>query len=323
MKKRKKQRIRQLIVMWLVFIVVVGGIVLSYLIKKDSAEDPAPVDTFQVYTEGRAFNGGTDFKTLMQESYVGYLNMAYILFGTYPECEYVKISANVERNDYNWSEDFYVGDGELYYNYYKDGVASGKVGIDVSEYQGSIDWTAVKSAGVDVAMVRVGYRGYGETGDIVADSYYSTNVSGALAAGLEVGVYFFTEAISAEEGVEEAKYVLSQVEGYDITYPIVIDTEYIYTDGGARANELSVETRTDAVVAFCETIRDAGYTPMVYANFDWFIRNLDIDRVGEFELWLAAYDTPRFPYHTEGYQYSKEGYVNGISTQVDLDVFMR
>lgn len=261
-------------------------------------------------------------KALVEDNYLRYLNKAYVLIGTYPDCEYYKISANVARNEFNWSEDFYVNGGGLYYSYFKDGEDKGRVGIDVSEFQKEIEWDKVKAAGIKVAIIRVGYRGYG-SGEIHADALVDTNLTGATEAGLDVGVYFFSSAINREEGIEEANYTLEKIKGYDIKQPVIIDTEYVFEDEAARANNLSVEDRTAAVVGFCETIEAAGYTPMVYASRDQFIKYLDIDAIGKWEFWLAAYDTPVFPYHTEGYQYSPYGYVDGIPTQVDLDVWMR
>ncbi|MCR5544608.1 MAG: glycoside hydrolase family 25 protein [Eubacterium sp.] len=268
------------------------------------------------------FDADPNVKVAVEENYLKYLNKAYVLIGTYPDCEYYKISANVTRNDFNWAEDFYVGPGRLYYNYYKDGEPQAKVGIDVSEFQKQIDWEKVANTGIKVAIIRIGYRGYGK-GKIMPDNLAEQNLKGAIDAGMETGVYFFSGAINKEEGIEEAKYCLKKIKGLDIKQPIVIDTEMIAEDSEARTNNISVEERTDAVVGFCETIEAAGYTPMIYASRDQFIKYLDVDRIGQWEFWLAAYDTPVFPYHTEGYQYSPYGFVDGIPEQVDLDVWMR
>ena len=291
-----------------------------------------PVDTTEIFDETITFKVDYNIeglseelptiKALIEDNYLKYLNKAYVLIGTYPECEYYKISANVTRNEFDWSKDFYVNDKGLYYTYYKDGVDSGRVAIDVSEFQKTIEWDKVKAAGIDIAIIRAGYRGYG-TGEIHGDSMASTNLSGAAEAGLETGVYFFSAAINRDEGVAEAQYCLDLVKDYDIKQPIVIDTEMVFEDDSARSNNITVEDRTAAVVGFCETIEAAGYTPMIYASRDQFIKYLDVDAIGKWEFWLAAYDTPVFPYHTEGYQYTPYGYVDGIPTQVDLDVWMR
>lgn len=126
---------------------------------------------------------------------------------------------------------------------------------------------------------------------------------------MPVGVYFYTQAVSYDEGVEEAQYVLQNIADYKISYPVVIDTEKMEAEG-ARANDISNEERTDAIVGFCETIKDAGYTPMIYANRNWYAQNLDMDRLGDYQLWLAQYsNVPDFPYLFTGWQYtSREAY---------------
>ena len=113
------------------------------------------------------------------------------------------------------------------------------------------------------------------------------------------------------------------ISGYNITQPIVIDSEYIAEDESARSNNISVKDRTAVVTGFCETVKDAGYAPMIYGSRDQYLRYLEIDPIGDYEFWLASYDTTDFPYHTEGYQYSRYGYVDGIANYVDLDVWMR
>ena len=324
---------RQNLVLWIFLVVITILAIIGIILQQKSKYKGAELDTGNILGQKMEFIVDPAFvlslpeeydsiREMSEANYLKYLNRAYILIGTYPDCEMIKISANVERNEYNWSTDFYCDEGELYYSYFKDGEKQGRIAIDVSEFQKEIDWEKVKDVDVDVAIVRAGFRGYG-SGDLFEDKNAHDNISGALDAGLEVGVYFFSAAINREEGVEEAKYVLNMIKGYDITQPIVIDTEIVYEDSSARSNNISVEERTAAVVGFCETIEEAGYTPMIYASRDQFIRNLDIDAIGKWEFWLAAYDTPVFPYHTEGYQYSPYGYVDGIDTQVDLDVWMR
>lgn len=322
---------KQIIFLWIFFGIMVLGMTIGLVRLYHKKHLATPLDTSAIVDQEMHFKidkidelpeGYDDISSYIEDNYLRYLNKAYILIGTYPECEYIKISSKVTRNEFNWSEDFYENSEGLYYSYFKNGEDLGRVGIDVSEFQKTIEWDKVKEAGVSVAMIRVGYRGYG-TGEIHADSLAETNMSGAIEAGLDTGVYFFSAAVNREEGIEEAEYVLNMIKGFNISQPVVIDTEYIFEDDSARTNNISVEDRTAAVVGFCETVEAAGYTPMIYASRDQFIRYLDIDSVGKWEFWLAAYDTPVFPYHTEGYQYSPYGYVNGIPTQVDLDVWMR
>jgi len=324
----RKQLIAHRILLGLIVLAVILFIVI---IVFDNRQKGEPVSyayslnsqmTFTINKDIEGLGEFPDLKSKLQDNYMRYLHKAYILFGEYPDCEYYKISPNVARNDFDWNKDFYVNSGGLYYSYFKDGENKGRVGIDVSEFQGNIDWEKVKASGVDIAIIRVGYRGYG-SGAIKADALAKSNIEGALAAGLEVGVYFFSAAINKEEGVEEANFCLDMVAGYNITQPIVIDTEYIAEDESARSNSISVEDRTAVAKGFCETVKAAGYSPMIYGSRDQFLRYLDVDPLGEYEFWLASYDTTDFPYHTEGYQYSRYGYVDGITSYVDLDVWMR
>ena len=322
MEDRKRQVKKQQIILWLFFGVIAIGAVIGLVNGIEDKRLGTPLDSSVIFDETISFDADQNVKQAIEDNYIKYLNMAYVLIGDYPDCEYYKISANVTRNEYNWSEDFYVDDGKLYYNYYKDGKALGKPGIDVSEFQHDIDWEKVKATGMQVAIIRLGYRGYGSEGKIHLDSAYEHNLDSAIEVGMDTGVYFFSSAINKEEGIEEAEFCLKHVKGKKIKLPIIIDTEYVFEDEGARSNDISVEDRTAAVVGFCETIEAAGYTPMVYASRDQFVKYLDIDQIGKWQFWLASYDTPVFPYHTEGYQYSPYGLVDGIETQVDLNVWM-
>ena len=322
MEDRKRQVKKQQIILWLFFGVIAIGAVIGLVNGIEDKRLGTPLDSSVIFDETISFDADQNVKQAIEDNYIKYLNMAYVLIGDYPDCEYYKISANVTRNEYNWAEDFYVDDGKLYYNYYKDGQAKGKPGIDVSEFQHDIDWEKVKATGMQVAIIRLGYRGYGSEGKIHLDSAYEHNLDSAIEVGMEAGVYFFSSAINKEEGIEEAEFCLKHVKGKKIKLPIIIDTEYVFEDEGARSNDISVEDRTAAVVGFCETIEAAGYTPMVYASRDQFVKYLDIDQIGKWQFWLASYDTPVFPYHTEGYQYSPYGLVDGIETQVDLNVWM-
>lgn len=192
-------------------------------------------------------------------------------------------------------------------------------GIDISEHQGDIDWQKVSEAGIDFAIIRVGYRTYGG-GVITIDSNLAANLEGASAAGLDVGVYFFSQASNTDEAIEEADAVLNAVAGYDITYPIVFDWELIYDDH-ARTDTVSVETLADCCVAFCERVRSAGYTPMIYQNASTATHKLDLPRVKDYPFWLAEYtDFPTFYYKYDMWQYSSTGTVPGIEGSVDLNI---
>ena len=190
-------------------------------------------------------------------------------------------------------------------------------GIDVSKFQGNIDWNAVKADGITFAIIRCGYRGYG-TGALVEDATFRQNIQGAINAGLRVGVYFYSQAINEAEAVEEASMVLSLVSGYSLPLGVYYDTEYV---AGGRANAISAAERTACAVAFCETIRNAGYQAGVYSYASWFYNALNFANISKYNIWIAQYrDTLDFNYHYNIWQYTGSGRVNGISTAVDMNI---
>ena len=190
-------------------------------------------------------------------------------------------------------------------------------GIDVSKFQGSIDWNAVKNDGITFAIIRCGYRGYG-SGALVEDSTYRRNIQGAINAGLKVGVYFYSQAINEQEAVEEASMVLSLVSGYSLPLGVYYDTESV---SGGRANALSAAERTACAVAFCETIRGAGYSAGVYSYASWFYNALNFANISKYNIWIAQYrDKLSFSYKYNIWQYTGSGRVNGISKPVDMNI---
>lgn len=193
------------------------------------------------------------------------------------------------------------------------------LGIDVSGYQKDIDWEAVKAGGIDFAIIRVGGR-FMQSGGLYDDSYFTKNMEGALAAGLDVGVYFFSQAITAEEGLEEAEYVLERIQGYDITYPVICDWEYL---GGSTARTYGVEPAdiTAGISAFCERVAQEGYEPMVYFNGYCGYIKMDLRQLTDYGFWFAEYTgTPSCIYHFQMWQYSSTGKVDGISGNVDMNI---
>ncbi|MCQ2525392.1 MAG: glycoside hydrolase family 25 protein [Lachnospiraceae bacterium] len=201
----------------------------------------------------------------------------------------------------------------------KAGGTRQKVGIDVSKYQGDIDWDKVAAAGVQFVIIRAGYRG-SVTGALVEDPNFVQNIRGALAAGLEVGVYFFTQAVNETEAVEEASAVVSMVREYDIKLPIYIDTEG--AGGNGRADGLDVETRTKVCDAFCRTAVNAGYNAGVYASRSWLYHNLDTSVLDKYEIWNAEWvSVPQYTGYYTMWQYSSKGSIDGIVGNVDLDIY--
>lgn len=204
--------------------------------------------------------------------------------------------------------------------YYENNVKTSLVGVDVSKWQYDINWKKVAAAGVDYAIIRLGYRGTAPEGNCAMDPYFEQNINGALEAGLQVGVYYFTQAITVQEAIEEANIVIDALRGYNVTFPVVYDTEY-REDG--RANDLSNELRTACAKAFCDTILAAGYTPAVYSSTNWSILDINLEELRKYDLWYAYYGNPEdlyYPYEYTMWQYTDKGKVDGISTNVDLNI---
>lgn len=202
------------------------------------------------------------------------------------------------------------------------GAKTSLVGIDVSRYQSTIDWAAVKNSGIDFAIIRVGFRGYGTKGSLCVDDNYKVNIEGALAAGLDVGLYFYSQATTVDEAVEEASVAVENAKGYNLTYPIYCDTEFACSDRTGRADTLSASTRTDCVVAFCEAVKNAGFKPGVYASKSFFEHNLQFSRISDYNIWLAHYTSGQttFGYPYKVWQYTPKASVNGIKGNVDLNI---
>ena len=191
-------------------------------------------------------------------------------------------------------------------------------GIDVSKWNKEIDWKRVKDAGVEFAIIRCGYRG-SKTGALVEDPYFEKNIKGAQEAGVRVGIYFFTQAVTPVEAVEEASMVLTLCRDYQIAFPMYIDTEG--AGGNGRADGLDKENRTAVIRAFCETIENAGFTAGVYASKNWLENRLEASELSGYQIWLAQYARSATYEGDYGmWQYTSAGTVDGISTLVDFNV---
>jgi len=222
------------------------------------------------------------------------------------------VPLNTYRRDAYWYEK-----GRLFYN---DGEINAIFGIDVSYAQNEIDWKQVRDCGVKFAMLRVGFRGYSE-GKIVLDNRFEENIVGATAEGIDVGVYFYSQALNEKEAREEARWVLDIVKDYDITYPIVFDWEFYHGIPDARSNNMDSETLTSSAVAFCDEIEKAGYRPMVYFNMSLGYLYYDLSEMLKYDFWLAELgEPPIFHYNFHMLQYSHTGTVEGIEGEVDLNL---
>lgn len=212
-------------------------------------------------------------------------------------------------------EDFvYEGD------YLTCSAAPSTLGVDVSGYQQDIDWEQVADAGVEFAMVRIGYRGT-TSGGTYYDEYADANLRGARAAGLRVGAYYFSQAISIQEAQEEAEACIAFLKDYELDMPVVFDWEYVSED--ARSTSVDEETLTACAKTFCDALKDAGYEPMIYFNPHLADTRLDLEQLTEYPFWLAMYtDQMTYPHQVEMWQYTKSGKVPGIPGDADLNLWL-
>jgi len=232
---------------------------------------------------------------------------------------YAPVDKTLPQSDYDWNCLVELGLDTREVSYVENGEEKSIKGIDVSRYQGEIDWSKVAASGVKYAFIRLGYRGY-STGALVLDELFEQNVTGALENGIAVGVYFVTQAVTEDEAREEAQFVLDAIAPYNVTWPIVLDIEEA-GDGNARTALLTSDQRTDFIVAFCEKIISAGKRPMLYANIRWFVERMDLTRLTSYDKWFAQYfNRPFFPYAFQIWQYTSSGHVDGIEGKVDLNI---
>lgn len=205
----------------------------------------------------------------------------------------------------------------MQYSFKSDGSlkVNAAFGIDVSKHNGNIDWNAVKNSGVEFVIIRCGYRG-SATGVLVEDPKFRTNVQGAINAGLKVGIYFFSQAVNEVEAVEEASMTISLINKYKITYPVYMDVE----GANGRGDRIDPATRTKVIKAYCQTIKNSGYTAGIYANKSWLNTMFNVGEMGNYKIWLAQYAAvPTYNGRYEMWQYSSTGRISGISGNVDLN----
>lgn len=239
------------------------------------------------------------------------------ILGEHKERYLIELSSRVERCSHDFNN--FIDDGNGFKAYYENGEKRSICGIDVSKYQEKIDWAKVKQAGVEYAIIRLGFRGMNE-GTLEFDPCFEQNLKGAAKENIPIGIYFFSQAVTEEEAKEEAAFVLDAIKDQKITYPIVFDTEVV-TTYNARANKLTRYERTQIAKAFMDEIRTAGYTPMIYANTKWMIMGLDLEQLTGYDKWYAYYgDTITFPYEFQMLQYSDKGSIPGIKGNVDLNI---
>ncbi len=230
--------------------------------------------------------------------------------------EWVAINDKIEKNNYDYTNLVNSG-GQL--KYYSDGKNISFSGIDVSRYQKDVDFARVKAQDIDFVMIRVGARGY-KNGTLSIDEYFENNISAANEAGLDVGVYFYSQAINVAEAEEEANLVINALNGKKVTYPVAIDMEFVDNDS-SRIDTLTRDEKTLITAAFVNKIKEAGYRPMIYGDKDWLLKRIDVSKFTQSCFWLAQTDDqPDYPYTFDIWQYSTDGELYGIDGKVDMDI---
>lgn len=232
--------------------------------------------------------------------------------------EWVLISPYLSKNTYDFSN---LTESANLRKYTVNGKKTSYVGADISKHNGNINFHSMKAAGVDFVMIRLGARGY-STGQITLDDNFVENIEAAIDAELDIGIYFYSQAINQEEANQEANFVAQNLEPYKehIKYPVAFDMESVSNDK-ARIDELSREDKTTITKAFLECIRAAGYVPMVYGNKEWLIKNVDLTKLQDYDIWLSQdQDVPDYPYQYTMWQYTTTGVLNGVSGDANLNI---
>ncbi len=232
--------------------------------------------------------------------------------------EWVLISPYLTKNTYDYTN---LEEKAGLKRYLENGKKISYVGADISKDNGTVDFGRLKTAGVDYVMIRLGGRGY-STGQITLDEKFKENIEGAIAQGLGVGVYFYSQAVNQDEAVQEANFIIQNLEPYrgSIKYPVAFDMEFVANDE-ARIDGLSREDRTNVALSFLEGIKAAGYVPMIYGDKEWLIKEIDLAKLQSYDVWLAQEaDIPDYPYQYAMWQYTSDGVVNGIDGKANLDI---
>lgn len=209
---------------------------------------------------------------------------------------------------------------ETFKYYSENGKPCSEEGIDVSAFCGDIDWEKVKNSGVDFAIIRLGGRGYGSDGKLYKDERAIEYLNGAKKAGLKIGGYFYSQAITNEEAIEEADYAKSVLGDIKLDYPLVYDWE-IVKDDDARTDNITPAQATACAKAFCARVKELGYKPMIYSPGRELYFKYDLSQLADIDIWYCEYsDLPNFYYQFSMWQYSSTGKIDGINSDVDLNI---
>ena len=278
-----KKRVLIVVIIIVTILAIIGFILLTHsyfnFINNQNAKDSGEKQELQNQPQ----------EILIYDIEDGYLTVPY--------------NALAEKNEYDFDNCLKNENG--FYKY-EDEKYQSKLGVDVSTYQGVIDWKKVKKAGIEFAILRLGFRGYGQAGNIVLDANFERNYKAAKKEGIEIGVYFFSQAINLEEIKEEAKFVLKHIKGKEITYPIAFDLEKIKNDV-ARTDNLTLSEITNMTQEFCKIIEENGYMPSIYGNAKTFTTKMQLELFNNYQKWYADYqEKPLYPYEFTVWQYTEK-----------------
>ncbi len=230
--------------------------------------------------------------------------------------EWVSINPYLTKNTYDYS-------GLVYQypimKYYEDSEKVSRVGVHICADDGDVDFEKLKKAGVEFAMIEIGSRGYG-SGNLMADEMFYENVRKATEAGMDIGVTFYSQAVTNEEAMEEAVRVVEGLQGFSVVYPVVFDMEYVKNDT-ARVQGLSRDEKTEIALTFLNAIQQVGYKAMLYGDKEWLIRRVDLSKLIGFDVWLSQeQDTPDYPYKFTMWEYTKDAKLDGMEEPARLSI---
>lgn len=232
--------------------------------------------------------------------------------------EWVLISPYLTKNTFDFTK---MEDKAGLKRYMENGRKTSYVGVDISKHTGEVYFPSLKAAGVDYVMIRLGSRGY-STGQITLDENFKENIEGAIEAQLDVGIYFYSQAITQDEAVQEANFVVQNLQPYkaNIKYPVAFNMGFVSNDD-SRIEGLSRDDKTAVTVSFLEAVRAAGYVPMIYGDKEWLIKEVDLTKLQDYDVWLSQEEEiPDYPYRYAMWQYNTDGVLNGIDGGADLNI---
>lgn len=301
-KRGREHSMIKKVIIFIVVLVVIGFLVF-FCIRKNDVDSNVADNVVNIGSSNEDLPENETKEITIYDIEEGYLTVPY--------------NSNAKKHEYNWDE--YLNTNGGYYQY-NDSKYESKLGVDVSAYQKSIDWKKVKDSGVEFAILRLGYRGYGKSGKIVLDSNFEQNYMNARKEGIEIGVYFFSQAINTEEVREEANFVLEHLKGKEINYPVAFDLEKIKNDT-ARTDNLTSDEITDMTLEFCDIIKSNGYTASIYGNAKTFTTKMKLELFNDYCKWYADYqENPLYPYDFSIWQYTETGKIDGITGNVDINI---